>query len=409
MQRQIVSLVKKNKFFCFMGYKAKELRIRISMLLFSFKRVDPGKVVFATFNGRFNDNCFPVAKKLHETDNSIQIIWGYKDKKYISDFPDYIKPVKYNSLAFFREMCTASSWVYNFTVPQGTIKRKNQFYIQLWHGDRAIKTIANEARKSNKHYSASTSGRKIYENELCDLVYAGSKTFVDYWSRSTGYSGKFKIVGTPRCDCLVDNSADPHAIKKSLNIRDDVSVLLYAPTFRDHCSREKVTSDIDLHSVLETLKAKYNKEWICLKRSHSGSSLSTLNQDSPSDCIIDMSTYRDICDLLIISDMLITDYSSTAGDFALTNKPVILYQDDIDEYLDKDRSFAWDPESLPFFVAYNMNELKELIMGLTDEKIIDNSRKILDFYQMIETGKAAQDVVDEIIRHQKSITGKVCS
>lgn len=408
MLRQIVTFIKKNKYLCFVGYKTKELRVRIAMLLFSFKRVDPRKVLFATFNGRFNDNCLPVAKMLHDIDGSIQIIWGYRDKKYISEFPDYIKPVKYNSLAYFLEMCTSSSWVYNFAVPQGTIKRKNQFYIQLWHGDRGMKRIANDASKSNKHYSDSTFGRKICEKELCDLVYAGSKAFVDVWTRSTGYCGKYKIVGTPRCDCLIDNSVDAQAIRKSLNIRDDVSVLLYAPTFRDHCSREKVTSDIDLQQVLEILKEKYNREWICLKRSHGGSSLSTMKESS-SDRIIDMSTYRDICDLLIISDMLITDYSSSAGDFALTNKPVILYQDDINEYLDKDRSFIWDPKSMPYFVAYNMNELKDLIMGLTDEKIIGNSKKILDFYQTNETGKATLDVVNEIIQHQKCITGIKCS
>ena len=330
MRQQIVSLMKKNSFFCFMGYKAKELRVRFSMLLYSFNRIDPQKVLFATFNGRFNDNCLPVAKMLHDTDNSIQIIWGYRNKEYISDFPDYIKPVQYGSLAFYREMCTSSAWVYNFAVPQGTIKRKNQFYIQLWHGDRGLKRIANDASKNNKHYSASTFGRKICEKELCDLVYAGSKTFVDIWRRSSDYCGTFKTVGTPRCDCLIDHSINAQSIKKSLNIQEDVSVLLYAPTFRDHCSREKVTSDIDLNIVLDLLKEKYNKEWICLKRSHGGSSLSTL-KDSSSDRIFDMSTYRDIADLLIISDMLITDYSSSAGDFALTNKPIILYQDYINE------------------------------------------------------------------------------
>ena len=55
-----------------------------------------------------------------------------------------------------------------------------------------------------------------------------------------------------------------------------------------------------------------------------------------------------------------------------------------------------------------MDELKVLIMGLTDEKIIRNSKQILDFYQTTETGKATSDVVNEIIKHQKSITGKEC-
>ena len=79
--------------------------------------------------------------------------------------------------------------------------------------------------------------------------------------------------------------------------------------------------------------------------------------------IRDVTKYKDMTDLLLISDILITDYSSCAGDFAYLNRPVLLYQDDFEQYTTLDRGLIFDITKTPFFRATNMADLERIIMG----------------------------------------------
>ena len=102
-------------------------------------------------------------------------------------------------------------------------------------------------------------------------------------------------------------------------------------------------------------------------------------------------------ELLLISDILITDYSTCAGDFALLNRPVILYQSDREEYIEKDRTFYFDIDKSPFIVAMNQSELISFIKNINTFDAKKNCEEILRFYGSCETGKASEAVVNYII------------
>jgi CDP-glycerol glycerophosphotransferase len=113
--------------------------------------------------------------------------------------------------------------------------------------------------------------------------------------------------------------------------------------------------------------------------------------------ILDVSGFEDMSDLLLVADVLITDYSSCAGDFALTHRPIILYQSDRREYREKDRDFYFEMEDSPYMIAENQQELEDWISRLDEETVRKNCDEILRFYKTTESGRAADAAAGRIV------------
>ena len=356
--------------------------------------VDKKKVVFISFSGKaYSDNPKAISEKLNEMDSTYKIIWLFNNpdiKKKI--VPKYVKSVKNHSLFSLYELATAKFWIDNFNKPLFLYKSGKQCYIQTWHGDRAIKRILYDAWPNGKR------PQPLFEEDKCDLLVTGSLFAEKMYSSAIRYSGKYLKVGAPRNDKLIrKNSINIQGIKNRIGVPFTSSILLYAPTFRKETSSSGFSQkiqDINLLKVIHVLEETTNRKWICLVRSHSA--VNGLEGFPQTDKIIDCSSYEDMADLLLITDILITDYSSSATDFILTEKPVFLYQSDIQEYLVKDRTFYYDIEKTGFLVSYSMEELINIIKSL-DFKYYSNER-IRNFYGTYETGEASDKTVRFIIQ-----------
>lgn len=404
MKKKLKKLLKKIPGASFIGYKSLELRGGLRTLKHMRLKTVPKRILFNASGGRYHDSCKAIAEYLHRAAPEVEIVWSYRNSQTIKELPDYITPVSYLSDAFYRELSLCSVWVFDCVLPQGIRKRKNQLYIQVWHGDKPMKRIVNDAVAANKRYRKLTAGRKINEDRYCDLFMSGTKMFVEVWEKSAGYHGKVLLTGIPRNDVLLRKDADASPIRRALGLEDKVSVLLYAPTFRDHqVDYGVVDTDLDLNQVLNALEQKSGGRWVCLKRSHGGDAMILYNTRDNSR-IIDVSTYADMTDLIRISDMLITDYSSCAGDFAYTGNPVLLYQDDYDRYASVDRGFVIDMDKSPFLRARTMPELLKLISEMNPELAAQNDREILSFYQSTQTDHSTEDVISVILSHMENFS-----
>ena len=111
---------------------------------------------------------------------------------------------------------------------------------------------------------------------------------------------------------------------------------------------------------------------------------------------MDVSQYHDMADLLLVSDILITDYSSSAPEFVLTNKPVILAQFDLEDYIKHSRTLAFDPGQSGFLIAKNQNELNELLSNIYDYDHGAIRELVDDFYGTTESGEATKRICKEI-------------
>ena len=134
-----------------------------------------------------------------------------------------------------------------------------------------------------------------------------------------------------------------------------------------------------------------NDEFIC--RGH------ILNGAVKSDAGIDVSRYPDVSELLLVCDMMITDYSSIAGDYLLMNRPIILYHADVAQYASQERALVFDPEKSPYKIAHNMDELIDIACNFGNAE--ENCRALYDFYGVKETGKASVLVAERIREYLK--------
>ena len=361
--------------------------------------VQKNRVVFCSFSGKsYSCNPKAVSEKLHEMDPELEIIW-LNNGKPLENIPEYIQQVnKKDRKAYHKTLASCRVYVENFKF-SNLPKKKDQFFIQVWHGDRAFKKILYDADDYE--------GRIIYESlpGFCDLAVAGSDYGTMQYRSAFRYKGEILTEGTPRDDVLFH--ADPEAItktKKALELEEEVHYLLYAPTLREVSHNNGVKQKlqgIDIQRTLAALTKRYGGTWKCLMRSPPGVS-GLAGVSALGDNVIDASSVPDMSDLLLISDVLITDYSSSAGDFALLKRPLFLFQDDLQEYLKKDRELYFEMKDSPYFAAHSQEELEDLIRTVTEEEVVKNSQEILDFYKTTETGHASEAVAKRIIDYCRS-------
>jgi CDP-glycerol glycerophosphotransferase len=355
--------------------------------------IDRDKIVFSCFNARtYGDNLKPISEKLHEMRPQAKIVWMFRNpasKRAL--VPDYVVLRDPISLAGLREYATARVWVDNFTLPR-YLKRRigSQFYLNTWHGDRAFKKIAYDAFPE----------RRLRIEETCDLMLAGSEFGKRMMRSAFRFEGELLAAGGPRNDILVKN--DPSrkaAIREKLGVPERARLLIYCPTFRDSTRLQAFHCPIDLESALDALEKRTGDKWLCLFRAHQ---LAKGGLDlKGGGRLLDVTGYEDMADLLLASDALVTDYSSAAMDFALTGRPIFLYQDDIDQYVARDRRLYFDIADSPFLAARDMPGLLALIEKTDDPAARENCAAIADFFGFIETGRATERVCERIAQWMK--------
>ena len=141
-------------------------------------------------------------------------------------------------------------------------------------------------------------------------------------------------MGYPRNDVLVTRQNDTEyieQIKKDLNLPKDKKVIMYAPTWRDDEFVKKGQYLFDLKINLANLKEQIGDDYVILLRMHYliANALDLTGYD---DFAIDVSNYNDISELYLISDALITDYSSVMFDYGILKRPQFFFAYDIEKY-----------------------------------------------------------------------------
>jgi CDP-glycerol glycerophosphotransferase len=143
------------------------------------------------------------------------------------------------------------------------------------------------------------------------------------------------------------------------------------------------------------LEIKYGGQWIFLVKLHPHL-ISKSNQLVYGNDVRDVTSYNDIQELLSISDVLISDYSSLMFDFSLTKRPCFLYVPDLIEYTSNDRNLYFDINDLPFIIATSNNQLVNKIENFKYE---DYQQKLMLFEEKIgsfENGVASKNLMEKI-------------
>lgn len=355
------------------------------------------KVVFQSFGGKsYSCNPRAISEELHNQNPQVKIVWLFlKPDEKRKIVPDYVHCVKTGSLKALFEMTTAKFWIDNFPKSVSTLKRRNQVYIYVFHGERGFKKVYLDSEHVKQDF-------QLFESLNVDLFVIGSEFGKMMAHSAFAYNGPFLEKGCPRCDILLKKSKDidefQNRIKENLGISQDRKILFYAPTLRRQVvasGASQLIGEISIVETLNELEKKTGKSWIALIRAHSG--VKGFEDTIQDNRVMDVSTYEDSQDLILISDLHITDYSSTCGDFILKKKPVILFQADKELYIKYDRTFYFEPNTSPFNIVYNQKELNQAIQSLDTEEEAKRCDRILEFYGAFESGNASKEVVKYIM------------
>lgn len=377
----------------FFDLKVREKACYLLMRIFShLSPIKQNKVFFLSFSGKsYSDNPKAISEALYSLmQNKIDYVWAFRPEAELTYLPDYVKTCRYNSLTMLYHMCTSQVWVSNFTISRGTYKRKTQYYIQTWHGDRCFKKILHDD-------IALDPKMWFYETKHADLMISGSEFGTRIIRSSFKYQGKIMNVGCPRNDALLNKSSNICSrIKNRYHCGTSDHILLYAPTFRQKYYHQQQDIQLDFNRIIDVLEKSTGENWKIFLRSHSANAASGFDVKS-SDSIITVTDYPDMNEILQVVDILITDYSSSASDFALSGNLVILYQSDIKEYEQEDRKLYFDMAKTPF---YRFKDAESLYTFLKDYSSIDsvgNDMEILDFYGSKESGISSKLVAEKIV------------
>jgi CDP-glycerol glycerophosphotransferase len=228
----------------------------------------------------------------------------------------------------------------------------------------------------------------------CNLLLSGCKYSTEIFKRSFWFDGEIFQHGTPRNDVLFQSDAQMRAkICGILNLPKDSKVILYAPTFRKDSGLD--VYDLQYTQILRKLQTKFGGEWRFLVRLHPHL-ISKSKELVRGDNVLDVTVYPDIQELLSISDILISDYSSVVFDFSLTGRPCFLYIPDVLDYVNNDRKLYFDIRLLPFISASGNDDLLDELEKFDYKKYNYKLKSFLESIGSFESGRASEKLLKHI-------------
>lgn len=380
--------------FKFLKRKYKEFNSDIKYYIYSYLfypcKANKKRIILNNFNGKgFGDSPKYIALEIIRQKLPYELYWVIKEKKTI--IPKEIKTVRLGSIKEAYIYATSSIIISNNKLRLPFKKKKEQYYIQTWHGAFPLKLIEQEAEALlSKRYI-----KHSKENSaITDVMLSGSRMESEVMRKSFWYSGEIFECGVPRDDIYFNqNKSSIEQLKLKYNLPLNVKIAVYAPTFRDNGQID--VYNIDLKKCLYALENKTDQEWIFIVRLHPNISF----RDDIfiyNNKIINGSQYADSQELFVIADFLITDYSSVMMDFGLMQKPVILYFPDFEEY-QKGRGLRPIFDILPFPCGYTNEDLCRIIQKFDQHEYLKTLDSFIkNYYKNYSDGHASERVTKRI-------------
>lgn len=326
----------------------------------------------------------------HYPKETFDIVWAFNNVENKS-VPSQIRKVKIMSLRYFYELCTAKVIITNYRTTNLFIKRKDQYYIQTWHSSLRLKQIEKDAEAALPTHYIQMAKK---DSAKCDLLLSGCKYSTTIFERSFWYKGEIFEYGTPRNDLLFQNNLNKRKeIVENLSIPNEANILLYAPTFRKDSSLD--VYDLNFKNLQTKLQMKFGGNWIILVKLHPHL-ISRSNELVYGESVIDVTSYDDIQELLLISHILISDYSSLIFDFSITKRPCFLYVPDLHTYTSEDRQLYFNISDLPFISAVSNTDLLEEIANFQLQSYKYELNRFLKQIGSYEDGQANKHLLEHI-------------
>lgn len=347
--------------------------------LFKIFPINKNKVSFIIDSKESFKGNLDYIRKEFEKRGNFEFNFFYKDKISFSNF----KNLATSKYIFLNDNFFPLAFM-NF--------RDEASVIQLWHAPGASKKFGGSVCSASELEILS----KASDNT--DYLIISSKNIEKQYAEAFQIDkSKIHPLGVPRIDYYFENH-DIDKLKQDLcekyNVPSDKKIILYAPTFRDEEKYNNVFNYLNLDDFNEAL----GDEYVLALRLHPKIKDFYKNDISSKGRYIDVSDFESEQELMLISDMLITDYSSIMIEYGILNRPIIFFTYDLDSYLANERGFYYDfKETVPGPIVSTCDELIDVIENYKFEKD-DISKFIKTQFDVIDGGSSKR-VVDFILNN----------
>ena len=416
IKKFIYDLAKRNVVFRKMSRFILKAYHKIKYIKYYFTiKTDDKVVIFETFNGRsFSDSPkYLYLEMLNNKDyKDYKFIWAFNDPESKTNlFKELVNErttiVKTNTNSYLKSYAKAKYWIVNSKLNERLIKKKGQICCQCWHGT-PLKRLGFDILKEKgnalntvkeikeKYYNDA----KVYDYMLSPSKFCSEALTSAFALKSLNKENIIVEKGYPRNDFLFKYTEDDVLkIKKSIGIDTDKKIILYAPTWRDNQHTSGVGYTYKLGIDFDTLKKKIGDKYIILFRAHYFIA-NSFDFDKYKGFVYNVSNIDDVNLIYVISDILITDYSSVFFDFANLKRPMLFYMYDKEEYQNNLRDFYF---SLSYLPGPIVKEEKDLIKEINevDTYFIRYKEKYDEFnkkFNYLDSKDISLKVLKEIIK-----------
>lgn len=379
------------------GTKSKrKFYIFLYRYLFLKLPVNKKLVFFESFLGKnYSDSPKYIYEYMNDHKMNFKYVWSFTEKKTI---PGKSKQVERFSLRYFYMLARAKYWVNNSRMPRYLDKRPENIYLQTWHGT-PLKQLVFDM---DDVFSADAKYKRNFYDQSRRWEYLSSPNQYssDIFKRAFQFDKEMLEYGYPRNDILYtkNTSEDINKLKEKLGLPLDKKVVLYAPTWRDDEFYERGKYKFTLKLNLKKMQKELGNEYIILLRMHYFIA-SEMDITGYEGFVYDFSSYNDIAELYLMTDILITDYSSVFFDYANLKRPILFFTYDLEKYRDTLRGFYIDIEKdVPGPLLRTSNQVIEAIKDINT--ITEEYKETYDiFYDRFcdwDDGNAAKKTVEKV-------------
>ncbi|MGW7084079.1 bifunctional glycosyltransferase/CDP-glycerol:glycerophosphate glycerophosphotransferase [Streptomyces sp. NPDC054871] len=352
-------------------------------------------VLYCSFDGRqYSDSPRAVHEELVGRGVELEHLWVVRDQQVA--LPESATPLALWSAEWHEALARCRYIVTNTQLPDWFERADGQYVVQTWHGTplkRIGRDLAGHA-SGDRAYMATLPGRA----DQWSVLVSPNRFSTPVLRGAFGYTGEVLERGYPRNDLLhaADRAKVAASVRERLGIPEGRRVVLYAPTWRENQPKQAGRYALDLRLDLDAAERAIGDDHVLLVRRHY-----LVGGTVPgSDFVRDVSRHPDVSELLLISDVLVTDYSSLMFDFAQTGRPMLFHTYDLDHYRDTLRGFYFDFEArAPGPLLGTSDEVVEALRdpAAATAAYADAYDRFREVFCDLDDGNAAAGVADAML------------
>ncbi|GAA1940029.1 hypothetical protein GCM10009837_77700 [Streptomyces durmitorensis] len=376
------------------GERGAYRRHRLRTAHYPSKRTQPLRDAVLYFDG---DSPRAVHEELMRRGADVEHLWVTQDQQ--TKVPDGAKGVEEHSAAWYEALARCRRIVTAGHLPDFFERRDGQTVVQTWNGA-PLKRIGTDLTDTlyadHGHLDVLPKLSRQW-----DVLVSPNRFSTPHLGRALAYEGEVMEAGSPRNDVLFseDRGKVAERVRRELDIDPGKRVILYAPTYRDHLAyspgRFRYEPALDLAAARDVL----GDDHVLLVRKHPLTAGRLPGAGAP--FVRDVSSHPRTAELLLISDVLVTDYSSLMFDFAHTGRPMLFHAYDLEHYRDTVRGFYLDFEtSAPGPLLASTGEVVDALRDL-DSVTARHAEAYAAFreaYCDLDDGRASARVAERLMR-----------